>query len=81
MVEHEVLFGEELDQLDRRGELPRVDQHVIDEAASRESRNSALEVPRQYEAIVRFILDDVSDAHQSAFVRESIQLIVNVRGA
>ena len=51
-------------QLDRGGELSRVDEDVVGEVERCEGGDAALEVGAEHEAVVGLVLHDVADAAQ-----------------
>jgi hypothetical protein len=61
MVQDEDLIRVKIDELDRWGKLPLVDQDVVDEAELPELSNPLVEGLPQDEPVVRFILNDVPD--------------------
>lgn len=78
VVEHEALRGAALDQLDRCGQLTRMDQQVVGQVELREQAQAAPEVGAQQEGVVGLVLGDVAQAHQARVVLEALELTARI---
>ena len=78
VIEHEALPAEPRDELGRGGQVSRVNQEVVGEAATLEQRDAATKSRPQHEAIVGLVLHDMADADELRMRGESRQLLCGV---
>ena len=64
MIEHEAQMRKVDDGFQRRGQLRRLDDEIIDEAGLIQRREAAPDILAQQPVRIGFVLDEMANAHQ-----------------
>ncbi len=78
VIEDEALVRESARELERGGELARVDEDVVGEIERGEGGDAALEVGAEHEVVVGLVLHDVADAAEFLVHGEASELVADV---